>query len=137
MNAGLVATRVAAQPLLTRLAAELDPDRHRLVVECDEDLTLAEDQAQPVLRAAWEAVANALRHAYPLGSDGKIWLRLHGHGRLTLSIRDMGKGLPQFAGRPHPGIDAINACAHDLGGYARVDNRNYGGAEVTVVFPER
>jgi two-component sensor histidine kinase len=128
--------RIAAEPLLEGLACELDPDRRRLVVHCDEDLTLSQDQAAPLAGAAREAIANAMRHAYPLGSDGKVWVKLHGHGRLTLSVRDMGKGLPEMAGRSHPGIDAIDAHARDLGGFARIDNRNYGGAEVTVVFPE-
>lgn len=137
MNTDVVQRRIAAQPLLERLAGELDPSRRRLVVHCDEGLTLAADQAEPLTRAAWEAIANAMRHAYPLGSDGKVWVRLHGAGRLTLSVRDMGKGLPHFADKAHPGIDAIEACAHELGGYARVDNRHYGGAEVTLVFPQR
>ena len=137
MSAALAASRIAAEPLLERLAKELDPEHQRVVVHCDSGLTLAEDQAQPLVRAAWEAIANAMRHAYPLGSDGKVWVRLHGQGRLTLSVRDMGRGVPHFEDRPHPGIDAIKSCAHDLGGFARVDNRNYGGAEVTVVFPER
>lgn len=136
MNASPALSHIAAQPLLEWLATEMDPPRRRVVVQCEPDIQLSAAHAAPLLGAAREAMSNALRHAYALGSDGKVWVRLHGQGRLTLSVRDMGRGLPELEGKPHPGLDAIHGFAEDLGGFARIDNRNYGGAEVTVVFPE-
>jgi nitrate/nitrite-specific signal transduction histidine kinase len=130
-------TRIAAQQLFEPLRVEFDPTGRRLVLQCDPEVSVPEDQAAALLSIARLAIGNAMRHAYPEGSDGKVWVRLQGRGRLRLSIFDMGVGLPQLDGRPHPGLDAIEAFAQDLGGFARVDNRNYGGAEVAVVFPER
>lgn len=137
MSAAPALVLLAASPLLEWLATEMDPPRRRVVVQCEPDLELSATQAAPLLGAAREAISNALHHAYPLGSDGKVWVRLHGSGRLTLSVRDMGRGLPTLDDVPHPGLDAIHAFADDLGGYARIDNRNYGGAEVSVAFPQR
>jgi two-component sensor histidine kinase len=137
MSAAPAVSHLHALPLLEWLAAEMDPAHRRVVVQCEPDLELSAEQAAPLLGAAREAISNALRHAYPLGSDGKVWVKLHGQGRLTLSVRDMGRGLPTLDGKLHPGLDSIHAFADDLGGYARIDNRNYGGAEVSVVFPQR
>lgn len=137
MNALPVQTHIHALPLLDWLASEMDHSRTRVVVQCDPDLMLSAEQAAPLLGAAREAISNALRHAYPMGSDGKVWVKLQGDGRLKLSVRDMGMGLPALGDKQHPGLDAIHGFAEDLGGFARVDNRNYGGAEITVVFPAR
>lgn len=137
MPSGGPLRRIRAAQLIGPLIAELDPAGRRLIVDCPIETSVAADQAAPLQAIVREAVANALRHAYPPGSDGKVWVKLEGRDRLRLSVRDMGVGLPELTGRRTPGLDAIHAFAGDLGGFARIDNRNYGGAEVTVVFPER
>lgn len=130
-------SRLTARSLLEPLRREFDPEGRRLVIECDDAISFPEDQAAPVVAIAREGIANALQHAYPEQPNGKVWVRLQGRGRLRLSIFDMGRGLPELSGVATSGLDRIDRLARELGGFARVDNRNYGGAEVTVVFPER
>jgi signal transduction histidine kinase len=83
-------------------------------------------------------MANAIRHGSGIDPTKAVWVSLAAErGRLKLSIRDNGPGLPELTSRACSGLDRIRAAAAELGGYCRIDNRNYGGAEVTVVFPAR
>ncbi|MFW6137078.1 MAG: sensor histidine kinase, partial [Candidatus Aminicenantaceae bacterium] len=43
-----------------------------------------------------ELLSNALKHAFPGGRKGNIWIELHsGEDRKKLSIKDNGVGLPE------------------------------------------
>jgi two-component sensor histidine kinase len=81
-------------------------------------------------------VSNALKHAFPAGRDGRIWIRLEqGADRMTLTIRDDGIGMADLPGERISGRGLIDMLAQQLGGYARLGSAPFGGALVTVVYP--
>ena len=107
-----------------------------LKVVCNPALTLHPSRLARVEAIVEEALANAAKHAFAAGRPGRVWITLDcEHGRCRLSIRDSGPGFPELAGRAVSGLARIERMAADLGGYCRLDNRNYGGAEVAVTFP--
>jgi two-component sensor histidine kinase len=110
---------------------------HRIRIVCDPALQLSAATLAAVGTIVSEALSNALTHAFPRGRDGDIWVRLGDTGgRVTLAIRDNGVGMPDLGGNdPHTGHGLIQALARQLGGYARFGSANFGGAEVSVVFP--
>jgi two-component sensor histidine kinase len=127
-----------ARPFLETLAAAFAGSPHRIHVTCDAALQLPAAELAPVGMIVSEAIANALKHAFPEGRDGDVWVRLSEAGnRVTLVVRDNGVGMPDSVGDRHSGRGLIETLAHQLGGYARLGSANFGGAEVTVVFPRK
>lgn len=125
-----------ARPFLETLVAPLMGSSHRIHIVCDPALQLPAAELAPVGMIASEAIANALKHGFPEGRDGDVWVRLsEDQGRVTLVVRDNGIGMPDSVGDRYSGRGLIEALAHQLGGYARLGSANFGGAEVTVVFP--
>lgn len=126
---------LSAAAELEAVARSFGEARGRIVVRCEPDVALSPAQIEPVRTIAREAIENALRYAYPDGMAGKIWLGLDEvRGRVTLTIRDAGVGFPADA-RAEAERERLGVLARELKGYARIDNRNYGGAEVMVTFP--
>jgi DNA-binding response OmpR family regulator len=125
-----------AGPFLETLAADFAPTRHRIHVTCDPALQLRAAELAPVGMIVREAISNALKHAFPDGRDGDVWVRLAEAGeRVTLVIRDNGAGMSDSDSERHAAHGLIEALARQLGGYARLGSANFGGAEVSVVFP--
>jgi signal transduction histidine kinase len=68
-----------------------------------------------------ELVSNALRHAFPSGRGGRIWVRgKHEPGAsLILEVRDDGAGLPATVDFEHPatlGLQLVSSLTAQLGG---------------------
>jgi two-component sensor histidine kinase len=125
---------VPARPFLESAATAAGAEH--ATIACDAALKLATWQLGPLAAIIDEAIDNALTHAYPDRPDGPIWLSLASErGRMKLAIRDDGVGFPVLDDEPSHGRDLVRGAADQLHGYCRFDNRNYGGAEVTVVFP--
>ena len=123
-------------PVLERVAATFAGSRHPIHVACDPALRLQADTLAAVEAIAREAVANALQHAFVDGRDGDVWLRLaREDGRLRLTIRDNGVGMPDLPAAPNSGRSRIEAAARRLGGFARMGSMAYRGGEVVVIFP--
>lgn len=130
--------RGTARPTLDAIVAAFSGSRPRFHVICDPGLRLAAGQLDPMGAIVSEAISNAVRHAFPDGREGDVWVRLtEAEGRATLVVRDNGVGMPDPGSEPHPGRNLIERLARQLGGYARLGSANFGGAEVTVVFPNR
>lgn len=126
-----------ARPFLETLVAAFAGSRHRIHVACDPTLQLPAAELAPVGMIVSEAVANALKHAFPEGRDGDVWVRVsEAGGRVSLVVRDNGVGMPDSVGDRHSGRGLIETLARQLGGYARLGSANFGGAEVSVVFPQ-
>jgi len=127
---------VAAMPLLELLADEFAGPAREISVACDPGLRLRPVQLDALTAIIREALANAVKHAFGDGRCGRAWVTLsQERGRCRLRIADNGPGFPELGPRACPGRELIERLSHELGGYCRLDNRNYGGAEVTVVFP--
>jgi len=125
-----------ARPFLETLAAAFAGSRHRIHVDCDAALQLPAAELAPIGMVVSEAIANALKHAFPAGRDGRIWVRLAQEaGRVKLTVRDDGVGMTDLPSERISGSGLIHALAGQLGGYARLGSAPFGGALVSVVYP--
>lgn len=91
--------------------------------------------AVPLGLAASEAIANALKHAFPAGRHGCLFLHFRAptagqHGELT--VRDNGIGLPapQVARRRGAGLSLAEALARQVGGKIAVTREEDGEGTV-------
>ena len=125
-----------ARSFLETLAAAFAGSRHRVHVDCDAELKLPAAELAPLGMIVSEAIANALKHAFPAGRDGRIWVRLTQEAdRVKLTVRDDGVGMPDLPSQHISGSGLIHALAAQLGGYARLGSAPFGGALVSVVYP--
>jgi two-component sensor histidine kinase len=93
-------------------------------------------QAIPLGLLASEALTNALRHAYPPGTPGRISLRTARDGdALELVIADDGKGLPPAPRRPGLGSSLITALGRQIGATVTTDSAPGAGVTITVRLP--
>ncbi|MGO8695441.1 MAG: sensor histidine kinase [Rectinemataceae bacterium] len=112
----------------------------RLEVQSD---ILPIDEAMPLGLIATELVSNALKYAYPGGTEGEI-LVSYGHSgqERRFEVRDEGVGLPPAqgcAGSESLGFTLVRALAEQIGGRlsmgaARVGEK-FPGFSVVFVFP--
>lgn len=125
-----------ARPFLETLVAAFAGAPHRLQIDCDPALQLPAAELAPVGMIVSEAISNALKHAFPPGLEGQVWVRLsEAEGRVTLTVRDNGIGMPDLPPDRIRGRGLIDALARQLGGYARLGSSPFGGALVSVTFP--
>lgn len=126
----------SARDFLETLVAAFADVPYRIQVDCDPALRLSDVQLASLGEIAREAIGNAVAHAFPCGRDGRIWVRLaEVEGRIALTIRDNGIGMPDLPPDAAHGRGRIDALAHRLGGYARLGSAPFGGALVSVMFP--
>lgn len=72
-----------------------DPEKLELVTDV-EQISMDIDTAIPCGLIINELVTNAMKHAFPDGQAGKIWLSLKlENGVFTLTVRDNGIGIPE------------------------------------------
>lgn len=99
-------------------------------------ILLPVDAAIPCTLIINELVSNALKHAFRQG-EGEINIKFRSlpGGKLSLSVRDNGVGLPttDLQKAASLGLQIVAMLAEQLGGVLEVRNR--GGAEIKIVFP--
>jgi two-component sensor histidine kinase len=132
---------------LGRYLADVCRDLDSSVGHCRVDVTAPDgihvptDRAVPIALVVNELVMNAMKYAYPEGTDGVVFVRVtrDDAGVLTISVRDEGTGLPAGfdpAASKGLGMRIIRALAGQLG--AGLDVQPSGsGAEFTVRVPVR
>lgn len=132
-------SHVQADEFLGRLceglrASFVGPRRIRLDTRV-EKLSLPVDRAIPLGLVANEAVTNALRHGFPPGCVGTVWVELLVQGdHAVLTVADDGGGIDP--GRPKGlGTRIIGMMARQLSGTVETLPRAAGGTEVRAVFP--
>lgn len=104
-----------------------------------EAVRLSIDTAIPCGLIVHELVANALKHAFPEGRDGEIYIGLHTSpdGRLALTVRDNGVGC---AGDPAAwdtaslGLRLVSLLADQIGGEVKRSIRE--GTQLQISFRE-
>ncbi|RAU23162.1 histidine kinase [Paramagnetospirillum kuznetsovii] len=104
-----------------------------VTVQVDVSGTMELERAVPLGMLANEALANALKHAFPDGRAGVVSISLaRDDSEWHFSIRDDGIGLPE---RPEKGIglSLIKALTRQLNGKSAVSRD--GGTVVIVTFP--
>jgi two-component sensor histidine kinase len=90
------------------------------------------DVAIPIGLIAGELVTNSLKHAYPKGGEGRVFVGLTRKDRdCLLAVRDWGPG---FSGKPEGGLGSliVASLTEQLG--ASLNWKNEGGAVVELVF---
>ena len=95
------------------------------------------DRAIPCGLIINELVSNALKYAFPSGRKGEILVDLlrHGDGRLVLTVKDNGIGLPDgmdVTDTPSLGLQLVNTLVRQLDGTIEVGNSN--GTEFRMVL---
>ena len=120
--------------ILTSYALPARSVRVRLDID---DLSLSLDCAVPCGLILNELMSNCLKHAFPLGHSGTVYIGLHAEGaeELCLVVRDDGVGVPADVdlGRTSSlGWRLIRALVEQLGGV--VECQTSGGTSVEIRF---
>jgi len=105
----------------------------RLCCHAATGLSLDAEQAIPLGLIASEVLTNALRHAFPDGAAGEVWvtLRVDAEG-LEMSVADSGRGLPAASMRTGLGSSVIATLARQIGAEVTTTSRPGEGVSVTV-----
>jgi two-component sensor histidine kinase len=110
-------------------------------ITCETDkLEVSGNQAASLAMLAHELITNALKHAYPEGDAGPIFVRLKRgeDGTAELSVADRGKGIPPDVSVNRPpslGFKVIMATVRQFN--ARLEIRRPDpGTEIVIHFPE-
>jgi len=114
---------------------QIPPDQ--VQVEVVADVCLVDlDTATPLALIVGEAVSNALKHAFPHGRKGTIWIALEGDGACRkLIVRDDGIGMPgEKAEHRGLGMVLIPMLARQID--AQVSVTSGSGLTVTITLPE-
>ncbi|MCB0050482.1 MAG: sensor histidine kinase [Caldilinea sp.] len=81
-----------------------------------------------------EALTNVMRHAEASHCTLRLWVEGGESGRLHLTVRDDGRGLPARI-RAGVGLSAMRERAAELGGSLRIAGAPSNGTQVTAVLP--
>lgn len=98
------------------------------------------EQAIPCGLIVNELVSNSLKHAFPAGQSGVIWVELHQaeEGALRLRVRDNGAGVPadfEIRRARSLGLQLAGDLARQLGGSLKTISGH--GSSFEVTFPPR
>ena len=113
------------------------PARSVLVKLDVDDLSLSLDSAVPCGLILNELMSNCLKHAFPLGHSGTVYVSFHAEGadELCLAVQDDGVGMPAEVDLERTsslGWRLIRALAQQLGGV--VQCQTAGGTLVEIRF---
>ncbi len=135
-SAGLRAA--PALPFLCTLIAAFPQAPHPILVTCDAELMLPAGELAPIGMIVTEAVANALKHAFPGDMPGCVRVSLVESAQgLQLTVQDNGVGLAELEDARISGQRLIEALGRKLGGRSWTRNLPEGGAEVGLICPRR
>jgi PAS domain S-box-containing protein len=104
-----------------------------------EDISLGIDKAIPCGLIINELISNSLKHAFPNGKGGKIWIALSrsGAGELSLIVGDDGIGIPEdldFIKAQTLGLRLVKGLVEQLHGSIELNCDQ--GTEFKIDFPE-
>lgn len=127
------------EELATKLYHSYQVDIERIRLNFDiESLMLSIEQAVPCGLLIQELVSNAIKHAFPNGENGTIFISLHRQDeQLRLIVRNTGVPFPReidIERADTMGLDLINTFTQQLQGVLELD-RKY-GATFTITFPK-
>jgi PAS domain S-box-containing protein len=116
----------------------MDPQRIQLTSTVDH-VSLTVDTAIPCGLLVNELISNALRHAFPQGQAGHLWvtLRREVDGQLRLNVRDDGVGLPEgvdFQTTRSFGLQLVRLLAQQL--RATMALERHPGTSISLTFVE-
>ncbi len=131
------------QDYLHSLARTVYQDYQRLLGQVElkielEPVNLNINQAVPVGLIVNELITNSLKHAFPEGRKGKIWVvmkKAEGN-KVMLQVKDDGVGLPQELDPKRTeslGLMIVYTLAKQIDG--RIELRREGGTDFRIIFP--
>jgi two-component sensor histidine kinase len=139
-----IAARVEFGDFLTMICRESERayvGAARPTISCETDvIEVSGTQAASLAVLAHELITNALKHAYPEGEAGPIFVRLKrgADGIVELSVADRGQGIPAGVTHDRPsslGFKVIMATVRQFN--ARLEIRRLdSGTEIVIRFPE-
>ena len=111
--------------------------RISLAVQAD-DVFLGIDAAVPCGLMLNELISNALKHAFPNGRSGQLWVELHQDSdrQVRLIVRDNGTGLPpgfDIFETDSLGMQLVGTLVDQLNGTLEIHSE--GGTEFIITFP--
>jgi len=120
-------------------SSKLSDRQIRLHTQLDQ-LALALDDALPFGLLISEVVSNSLKHAFPEGRSGEVFVFLRQQSATTISVilSDDGVGLPReldWTTSRSLGLRLVRALAQQLRGSLEIHSRN--GTEVRLTFQAR
>jgi two-component sensor histidine kinase len=122
---------------------DLDASVPRCVIHMDaeDDIQLPTDRAISVALIVNELITNAVKYAYPGRTDGRIHIsvRAAAEGKVAVSVRDEGTGLPPDFDVARPkglGMRIITSFAQQLGGTLDIHAGNP-GTEFVLTIPRK
>jgi two-component sensor histidine kinase len=137
---GAVDLKRLIQDLARQIHEGFGAERRDLKLELDlASLQVPGDLAVPITLFTVEALTNAFKHAYPVGSRGgtiRVSLRPAPDRKLRLMVEDDGTGVEREPSGSGIGSRLIQAFASQVGGQASVSARDGGGTVVALVFPD-
>jgi two-component sensor histidine kinase len=103
---------------------------------CAPAITVAGTVASPIGLFVWEAVCNAIKHAFPDGQAGRVQVQLaREQDDWRLSVSDDGRGSPDRIG-PGFGLRLLGLLARQLRGRLDIGRGLDGrGLSISAVFP--
>ena len=106
-----------------------------VVCEETDELTLDSRRAVNLALITSEGVTNALKHAFPEGRAGSVYITCvrHGAEHAQLTVHDDGIGMRNGTGDHHMGLKLIQTLAKGIDGTLSIDSAN--GTRVEVTFP--
>jgi len=126
------------QNFVTHLFHTYEVDTSRIEMSTDtENVHVDINKAIPCGLILNELVSNALKHAFPCGQKGKLSIKLRksNNRKISLSVKDNGKGLPKGINIRHPkslGLQLIKDLTMQLHGDLKVRREN--GTQFTIYF---
>jgi two-component sensor histidine kinase len=116
---------------------EINLDAIALKIDVDE-VWLGLDTAIPCGLIINELVLNALKHAFPDGRAGEVFIHfgVRDAHHLMLAVSDTGVGLPKdldYQKTDSLGLQLVNALTHQIEGIIKVNESD--GVEFEIVFP--
>jgi two-component sensor histidine kinase len=127
---------------LADICQDLDGLMPHCKVQCEAKgpIPIATDRAVRVALLATELVTNAAKHAYPPGSEGRVFVKLFGaagSNSVTLSVRDEGVGIPDtfdYKSGRGLGIRIVEALVTQTGANLTIQ-KHEPGSEFVIEIP--
>ncbi|MDI6845498.1 MAG: PAS domain S-box protein [Candidatus Saccharicenans sp.] len=121
------------------LDQQIKPEQVQLHLEI-EPVELNINTAVPLGLIINETITNALKHAFPSGRRGNLWIKLRkiNERKAELVVRDDGVGLPEGIDTKKVeslGMVIINTLADQIDGKLEVKSEKNKGTEFRLVFP--
>jgi len=139
---GAVDLQMLLQDLAQQIHEGFGAERRDLQLKLDiAPRHASSDLAVPLTLFTVEALTNAFKHAYPVGSRGgtiRVSLAPIEDGKLRLAIEDDGMGVESESESGGSGIGSrlIQGFAQQVGGTATVASRDGRGTVVELIFPD-